>query len=905
MKTLIIATILLQLGIYNPVANESAVVNCGKARFTVLTDRMIRMEWSENGRFEDEATLAVVNRNLPVPQFKVDDSKRKIVIKTQKVVLEYVKNSKFSKDNLSVSFSMYSGGKHTKKVVWHPGDVDRGNLLGTLRTLDKCGSKQDILEKEGGPCNGLISKDGWVVIDESSRHLIKRDDSDWKEWICGRDTTDRQDLYILAYGHDYTDAISDYTKIGGRVPLPPKYAFGFWSSRYWAYSDYEFIGMAERLRKEDIPADVMVIDMDWHKTYYLWEGKRVKDEFGQRIGWTGYTWNPDLFPEPETTLRQLHSLGFKTALNLHPASGVQPYEDCYDGFVKEYMSRTSDYDGPAGYIFPEGGYTYVGNSSPCGTAGQKAPVALRLEDKDFTEAYFNSIIHPLEKTGVDFWWLDWQQWLQSKYMPGMDMTFLCNHIFFTDKIRQSASKGLMADRPMIYHRWGGLGSHRYQIGFSGDTNIGWSSLEMLPWFTATASNVCYGYWGHDVGGFRMPVNGIGFDGELFTRWMQFGVFTPIFKLHSTKSTEIERNIWNYPYYSPFLKEAVRLRYSLSRYIYDAARECHNSGISICRPLYYYAPEDERSYTFENEYYFGRDIIATALSNPADSTTGLTSTTLFFPEGSDWYDMASGDIHKGGSIKKLHYAINQNPWYVRCGAIIPLAGDGLRNLQDKSEDLVILIAPGDGYSECTTFEDDGISQLYEQEYCSTDITKTSDAGGCSVEIGARNGNYRGASDSRKISIVLEGVFAPVEVKVNGNRIKYARIPENGLSSGENAVWTYDGKNLAARIIIGRTSASEKITVECKYEDDCDVSVLRGAKGLFSRLAAVTNEVKMYWPNPAVEFIQTAAAPSMINAKPADARRIIKSIDINALNDSWSRNEKLPDSFVSRMKSISIR
>ncbi len=883
----------------NPVADPAAVVVAGNARFTVLTDRLIRMEWSEDGRFEDRATLAVVNRCLPVPAFKVSQSAARTVIRTGALTLVYKGRGKFTEENLSVSFQMpVKGAKKPATVVWKPGSDESGNLLGTARTLDRCKTKEDIFKVQGMD-KGVISRDGWAVVDESARQIFTDDPSPWQHWVEARPAGERQDLYLFAYGHDYLSAIRDFARIGGQVPLPPRFAFGFWQSRYWSYADYEFVDMARRFRREDIPCDVMIIDMDWHKTWSLYS-KTEKDAFGQKKGWTGYTWEETLFPDPERTLAELHDLRFKTALNLHPASGIQPYDACYSRFVADYTARTDRYDGPKGYVYPEGGWQYRGYDKPVGQAGEPAPVPFRISEKEWTEAYFNSVLHPLQKQGVDFWWLDWQQWRTSRYLPDLSITFWLNFTFFQDQVRQSASQGLQAPRPLIYHRWGGLGSHRYQVGFSGDTFVRWEALAMEPWFTATAGNVCYGYWGHDLGGHMRADWKTGHDGELFTRWLQYGVFTPIFKVHSSKSPEIERRFWNYPAHSVALKDAVRLRYSLSRYIYDAARSCHESGISICRPLYWYAPDEERSYSYEEEFFFGDRILATAVCQPADPATGLSERKMWFPEGSDWYDMATGRIYRGGTEAVLHYAINENPWFVRAGDVIPLASDRLVNLQDPSDEFRILVVPGDGKVEYVTTEDDGVSQAYEQEFATTRIEKESDAASLRLTVHPREGFYRGMNPQRKLSFILEGVYAPQEITVNGAPVPFSRIPQR--VSGP--VWHYDGASLAVVVDLPAEDAGRRVELQCRFDPAQDRSLLRGKKGLMGRLIYVTDEVKIAWPSPAEEYLRFAGCASMLSSQPQRAPELLSEMDMEALGKVWERSQKMSEELRSRLKAISI-
>ena len=788
--TLILAALLpgLLFGAENPVANPDAVVVSGNARFTVLTDRLIRMEWAADGKFEDNATLAIINRNLPVPAFKKSGKGGVLTLNTGKLTLTY-KGGRFNADNLSVKFKMKG-----KTVTWVPGADESGNLLGTTRTLDGCEGFKKLSKRETSMENGIISRDGWAVVDESARHLLVKDNSDWGEWVASREAGDRMDLYIFAYGHDYKAALADFTKVAGKIPLPPKYTLGYWWSRYWIYTDDEIMELANTMRDKQIPIDVFIIDMDWHLTWKELNKRCGPDEFGQKRGWTGYTWNRDLFPDPEGTLKELHDMGYKTSLNLHPASGIRPIEDCYEAFVKDYLSRTDDYDGPKNYVY-DGPWLYQGNEKPVGKAGSPAAGPFRLSQKEWADAYFNSVIHPLERQGVDFWWLDWQQWREDRYVTDLSNTFWCNYTFFNDKVRQSKSMGLDAPRPLIYHRWGGLGSHRYQLGFSGDTYEEWDVLAFLPWFTSTASNVGYGYWGHDIGGHQQHGgNKHRSDPELFTRWVQYGVFTPIFKTHSTQNANLDRRIWAYPEHYPYMKAAVELRYALTPYIYDAARETFDSGVSICRPLYYEYPEQENAYSWKEEFFFGDKILATALCQPMDKASGKTERKMWFPAGNDWYDMAKHEMRKGGSIQTLYYGIDENPWYVKAGSIIPLAAEGIQNLQSPTDEWRILIVPGSGKSSYTRYEDDGLTQNYVNDYATTLITKEASSAMIQVHVAPRKGSYAGAPATRSLSLVFEGVTkAPKKVTVNGSAVSSS----------------LDGT--ALKVSLGQRSASEELDI----------------------------------------------------------------------------------------------
>ena len=564
-------------GNYNPVADPKAVVVLNHARFTVLTSQLIRMEWAADGKFEDHASLVFLNRHLPVPEYtqQLSNGGKTLTIKTGPLTLTYTPtgDGHFTANNLSIMLIV-----DLKQVTWHPGQIDPENLQGTTRTLD--GARGDKTREPIEP--GLISRSGWAVVDDSTRPLFDTSDfrflqgekSPWP-WVMERPAGDRQDLYFFGYSHQYRKALGDYVTIAGRIPLPPRFAFGAWWSRYWDYTDQELNELVDGFRENDVPLDVLVIDMGWHMSADQLKAAGEKDQSGHPIGWSGYTWNKELFPDPEDFLKNLHSEGLKATLNLHPASGIEPWEKAYPD-----MAKAMGID-PA----------------------SKKYVPFDITNQKFAGNYMDLVHHPLEKQGIDFWWLDWQQ-EQKTAMPGVMPTWWLNYVHFTDQQREGK-------RPLLFHRWGGLGNHRYQIGFSGDTVSVWPSLSFQPWFTSTAANVGYAYWSHDIGG-HMP--GV-VEPELYTRWLQFGAFSPILRTHTTKNPEAERRIWAYPEpYSSILRSTFQLRYALEPYTYTEARRTYDTGVAFFRPLYYEWPNDAAAYGNKGEYVFGDQMIAAPVTD---------------------------------------------------------------------------------------------------------------------------------------------------------------------------------------------------------------------------------------------------------------------------------------------------
>ena len=800
-------------GLYDPVADARAVVTVGNARFSVLTSRLIRMEWSAGGRFEDHASFVFLNRKMLVPNFThalAKNSGREILtIQTDALKLAYSPaargNGKFDADNLHVEFTL-----NGKQVVWHPGMPDTGNLQGTTRTLD--GAKGDQTAEPIGP--GLISRDGWVVVDDSDRPLFDSADfsftqgesSPWP-WVMLRPAGDRQDWYFFGYGHYYKQALGDFVRVAGRIPLPPRFAFGVWWSRYWSYTDQELDDLVRGFRENDVPLDVLVIDMDWHPTFGVKWWDNQQDASGHTLGWTGYSWNHLLFPDPADFLERIHEDGLKVTLNVHPASGIQPWEDHYPE-----MARAMGID-PA----------------------TKQYVPFDITNRKFAQNYMDLIHHPLERQGVDFWWLDWQQEPNTK-TPGVNPTWWLNYVHFTDQEREGK-------RPLLFHRWGGLGNHRYEIGFSGDTVSVWESLAFQPWFTSTAANVGYAYWSHDIGGHAPGA----VDPEIFTRWVQFGAFSPILRTHTTKNPESERRIWAYPEpYSDVLRDTYHLRYSLQPYIYTEARRTYDTGVAFLRPLYYDWPESGEAYTSKNEYVFGSDMIVAPVASPADSASQLASESIWLPQG-DWIEWPT-DRHFSGPVKlDRKFSIRQIPVYVRAGAIVPMQPEMEYTGEKPVDPLIVSVFPlaGGQSSSYTLYDDAAGTRAYQEGEASwTDLRASRNGNDVTVEIAPVRGGYPGMPQSRGYEIRLPGDWPPESVEVNGQPLDMLAPTMRGGTAG----WRYEGNTLTTVVTVPTlpVTVDVKVVVHRNAALVARSSELDGFAGLMTRLHEAYDSLNQVWP-----------------------------------------------------------
>lgn len=718
-----------------PKANPAAIIREGNARFTILTSRIIRMEFDPLQNFEDHASQVFLYRDQPVPPFNTWKQGGWLHIETDRLHLRFVENGRFHWRDLHITV------KETGKT-WQYSWPDQANLGGTVRTLDSFNGRLSLPD-------GLVSRSGWAVVDDSNSLIF-----DDQEWLQPRVTSpEKRDLYFFGYAQDYLAAITEYQNISGKPGLLPRWALGNWWSRYWAYSDRDLLDLMDAFTEHQIPLSVCIIDMDWH----------ITKTGNSSSGWTGYSWNRQLFPDPGLFISELHQRGLKTALNLHPAEGVHPHEDAYPAMAKELGQDPSE-----------------GN-----------PIAFDIADPDFAKAYFTHLHHPQEALGIDFWWIDWQQGTQSGTV-GLDPLFWLNHLHYFDLGRTNEK------RRFIFSRWPGLGGHRYPIGFSGDTIVSWDSLAFQPEMTATAANVAYGWWSHDIGGHCEGIE----DPELYLRWVQFGIFSPIFRLHATNNEFIDRRPWAYGKdVLENARNALQLRHSLLPLIYTSNWQNAEQGEPMILPMYYSCPNEESAYEAPNQYMFAKQLLVAPVTQPADPSTRLTRQSVWLPAG-QWYDFFTAETHDGGQWLTLYADQSQIPVFAKAGSIIPMDGKLSGNGVKLPARLHIRFFAGkDGNYQL--FEDDGETQSYQDGiFALTTFSQTLDGESLQLKKMIVNGQpdaVSGFPRVRDYEFEVIGVSQPSEIEVwNGGE-------EIGFSS------TYDETSKSITICVSKVQADQEILV----------------------------------------------------------------------------------------------
>ena len=474
---------------------------------------------------------------------------------------------------------------------------------------------------------------------------------------------------------------------------------------------------------------------------------------------------------------------------------------------------------------------------------------------------------------MDFWWMDWQQGLKTK-MEGLDPLPWINHLHWMDMETNPERKGM---RPICFSRYGGVGAGRYPVGFSGDTHSTWESLAFQPYFTATAANVLYGYWSHDIGGHMFG----NLTPELYARWIQFGAFAPILRSHSTKSMDHDRRFWNFPEpYRTVMIDAVRNRYAMVPYLYSESRRCHDTGLSLCRPMYYHHPEEENAYRYSGQYYCGEAILVAPVVAPADPLSGLSPVKIWLPKGM-WLDAATGERLRGGKVHRRQYTIGEVPHFVRPGTILPGQVPGHRLEAGSYRNLTATCFPG-GDGSYDLYEDDGVTEAYRSgAHATIPLQQKVEGNHRVVRVGPARGNFAGFIPRRMVQLRFPSQVPPESVRVGGKMLRWQhRLDGTG--------WTYEGQTATVIVRLESVDLRRSTVVELCGGGPMMVRHVAGMAGLMRRLGMAADLVKLVSPcypmhpdeRMAVWAAQTANRisrnPAVLRAELGRLRRYLKRL-----------------------------
>ena len=676
---------------------NDAIILGKRYRITLLSDVLVRLEYSENGEFENRPTEQVVFRAFNVPRYTKQEDKNFLVLTTKYFKLEYQKEMPFIGSKVSPDQYLKINLNNSDKF-WYFNSAEARNFKGTAYSLDNADGDANYFK-------GLYSTDGFVSIDDSKSLILNKDGSYSKR------NDNRIDTYVFLYRKDFGYCLRDYFRLTGKPALIPRYALGIWWYKNIDYSTEMIDNLMADFRRNEIPLSVLLMGNSWHLKH-----DNVKN---------GFTFNYNLIDNPKTFIDNLHSNNIKLGLNINPLEGIHPDEIAYKRFMDASL-----------FVFDK-------------DKKNNGIIPFNIFNKDMVMAYFNELIKPLNDLGTDFFWID--------YNNSKDLYTLraLNRYQFLD------SKKDINKRGMIFSRNGLIASHRYPCLYSGETIVSWKNLNMIPEFNSKASNIGISWWSHDIGGYKSGVE----DPELYMRFCQLGVYSPIFRLSSESSHYYKREpwLWDIKTFS-VVKEYLKLRHRLIPYIYTEGFKYSKTGLPIIQPVYYRYPEIYDEPLYKNEYYFGSELFIAPITTKKELLMNRTVHRIFLPNGI-WYDFKTGKKYMGGKRYVTFFKDEDYPVFAKRGTIIPLAVlDEDINYTGLPKKIDIHIFPG-ASNIYKLYEDDGISSMYEYgKYAINDIDYNYQANNFTCIIRLTEGKSEILPEKRDYIVRFRNTRKPSDITV---------------------------------------------------------------------------------------------------------------------------------------------
>lgn len=614
-----------------------------KYRITVLTERLVRLEYSESGIFEDRPTELIWHRDFPVVPVAKKEDTRFLELVTKYFKLSYVKNRPFDGGKVNSMGNLKIELLNSDRI-WYYNHPEARNYGAPNFSLDNNKGKLKLKK-------GLYSTDGFVSIDDSKSMIFTEEGN-----LLPREGK-QIDLYVFFYLKDFALCLKDYFMLTDFPSLIPRYALGNWWSKNEAYDDLSLKKLVDQFHEKKIPLSVLLLDKDWHRRQYQ-----------EQLVDTGFTWNEELFKSPPNMISYLHSAGIRLGININPFEGIYPFDENYEK-VATYLAKD-----------------------------ERGIVPFNALDPRTIDVYLKLLIHPLDAYGVDFYWID------SDDRHSALSLWALNHYQFYDMKRN------FKRRPMVLTRNPEIASHRYPVLYSGKTIVSWDTLKLIPFHNESATNIGVSYWSHDIGGYYRGVE----DNELYTRYVQLGVFSPILKFGSDRGKYYKREPWRWGIktYS-IVRDYLNLRHRMIPYLYSEAYKYHKYGMPLIMPLYYKYPEFYDDVNYRNEYYFGSEFFISPIIRKKDYVMNRVIHKFFLPDGM-WYDFVTGKKFPGGKEYVSFFRDEDYPVFAKAGSILTFGSNENLNDTTPPKKLEIQIFPGQN-NTYMLYEDDGVSDLYRKGF----------------------------------------------------------------------------------------------------------------------------------------------------------------------------------------------
>jgi alpha-D-xyloside xylohydrolase len=596
-------------------------------------------------------------------------------------------------------------------------------------SLDYTGSNIQLLQentKVGIPV--LLSSKGYALFWDNPAVTnidVGKADSHAVQWVS--EAGGGVDYYFLA-GPEPDEAIAEYRWLTGKAPLFPLWAWGFWQSRERYKTQAEILEVAGEYRKRGIPFDAIIQD---------WQYWPPLDQQTAQGGWGSHEFDPTRYPNPKEMVETLHN----EHVHFMVVSWAK-FDVTNNGIsirnLRELEAVNGVFDPAIPYVFPPGRGKWY---DPFNAEARKV--------------YANQIMKDLFSLGVDAWWLDasepelsgnWGEFRTFQTAMGSGAQVFNAYPLEHTRAVSEGQRAVSSDkRVFILTRSAFAGQQRNAaVTWSGDIRASWSVLqEQIPaGLNFVASGVPY--WNTDIGGFFGSNPDDPKFCELFTRWFQFGAFTPMFRVHGTDKP---KEVWRFdPETQRILIDSIKLRYHLLPYIYSVSWMVMNGGYTMMRPLVMDYRDDLAARKIGDQFMFGPAILVDPVTHP-----GVNDREVYLPKGDKWFDFWTGKAFGGGERIDAPAPITRIPLYVRAGSILPYGPAVEYASQMLDAPIELRVYPGaDG--SFTLYDDAGDGYAYEHGEYSTIPLQWSDKD-ATLTIGARLGSFPGMQTGRTFRVVL--------------------------------------------------------------------------------------------------------------------------------------------------------
>lgn len=641
---------------YNDDIAETSFVPKGekfnpKSHAVVLKTNYHPFQINENAEFIEMKTIGLNVKIIKSPfqiiyshQNKTILSEKSGYFKRKHEPLERVKgnivydSTEVIQFNLNTTEKLYGGGA---RVL---GMNRRGNRLALYNRADYGYETRSELMNFTIPI--VISSQKYMVhFDNAPIGYLDLDSK--KENILEYETISGRKTYQVIVGDSWENLIANYTELTGRQPLPPRWALGNFSSRFGYHSEGEARRTIQKFKEENIPVDAIILDLYWF-------GKEVQGTMGNLEVYR------DSFPTFEKMVDDFNKMGIKTIPITEPF--ILTTSKKWQEAVDKKILATDSKGNPFTYDF------YFGNTGIIDI--------FKIDGKK----WFWNIYQELANKGVGGVWGDLGE---PEVFPAAARTFggtadEVHNIYghhWAKLVFEGYQNNFPTQRPFILMRSGYSGSQRYgMIPWSGDVNRTWGGLSGQVEISLQMGMQGLAYMHSDLGGFA----GANLDDELYVRWLQYGVFNPIFRPHAQSDVPSEP-VFRSDNAKNLAKQAIEMRYKLLQYNYNLAYQNSKTGIPLMRPLFFEEPENEALLTKSDGYLWGNDFLVYPILEAGQKTK-----EVYFPNGSTWIDFYSGTTYEGGTTRQIPTERSHIPTFVRKGSIVPLVGH-IKNTEAFTKD----------------------------------------------------------------------------------------------------------------------------------------------------------------------------------------------------------------------------